>query len=122
MDINNSDRFRCLVAIEQGGFIFEAGKVYFLKTKSDNTVSIYKGCGGVGNFSLSECDDHFVQVIKIKCTKDIKEDGETLHRAGDIFDVATSSDDEYILYAGSDTDPVSTITKATLAIHFEEVA
>jgi len=122
LDINNSDRFRCLVDIEQGGFIFEAGKVYFLKTRSETSVAIYKGEGGVGNFSLSECDAHFVRVIKIKCTKDVKEDGETLHRAGDIFDVATSSDDEYILYAGSDTDPVSTITKTILAIHFKEVA
>lgn len=121
MNINKSDRFRCLVAIEQGGFTFEAGKVYFLKTRFDKAVSIYKGGGGIGNFTLSECNDHFLQVVQVKCTRDYKENEVVLYHTGESFDVADSGNDQFALYKGSETKP-ATITSSALRIHFKEVA
>ena len=120
MDINNSDRFRCLVAITQGDSTFEAGTIYFLNTRFDTGVSIHKGRGGVGNFTLSECNEHFTQVVKVKCIKDYKEGETTLFREGVTFDVADSGNGEHILYAGSKTEP-TTITQSILKIYFKEV-
>lgn len=120
MNINNSGTFRCLVAIEQGGFTFEAAKIYFLKMRSDTGISIYRGCGGVGNFTLSECSDHFIPVVQVKCTMDYKENEVTLYPKGAIFYVADSGSDEYALYSGSDTDP-TTITNGILTAYFKEV-
>lgn len=120
MNINNSDRFRCIVTIEQKGFTFEAGTVYFLNAQFDTTISINKGGGGVGNFTLSECSDHFTRVVKVKCIKDYKVNEVTLYREGVTFDVAGSGNSEYTLYSDSDTDP-TTITKEILTAHFKEV-